>query len=305
MRRRTRSVAARERGNRRQQLKDPPPPARALQRRRSARLSGEHQQKVDGTPSSSGDAIANDQDGPSNNNKGGRPPKSVASNKGEASFAKDRRKNSIAAAAATSLASAAAAAATSHGNQNEAASDKERKTKKSTSFSRSDVDAQESKPKAQAKKRAPSRGRSAQPRPAAAAAARKPDPSSFADQLNDGRSLKRQRSVQQYEIVEDAGFPPKKKADRRRSGYQRRPSSRLKELEAERANSNKYFDFVKEASHTLRQQEPFDPSKFQRSVSPFDTQSVGRVLMSPAYATDIFQRLFQAEVRCHVCVSQS
>jgi hypothetical protein len=48
---------------------------------------------------------------------------------------------------------------------------------------------------------------------------------------------------------------------------------------------------------------PFDASKFTTGISTFDKVNEGNVGEVPAYVTDIFQRLFDAEVRV-VCICQ-
>ena len=49
---------------------------------------------------------------------------------------------------------------------------------------------------------------------------------------------------------------------------------------------------------------PFDASKFTTGISAFDKGHEGNVGEVPAYVTDIFQRLFDAEVRVVVCTCQ-
>lgn len=43
---------------------------------------------------------------------------------------------------------------------------------------------------------------------------------------------------------------------------------------------------------------PFDASKFTTGLSKYDKCCKGKVLYTPEYAPDIFQRLFECEVRC-------
>lgn len=41
----------------------------------------------------------------------------------------------------------------------------------------------------------------------------------------------------------------------------------------------------------------FEPTKYTNGMSPYDVTSRGDVLQSPEYVSDIYQRLFQSEVR--------
>jgi hypothetical protein len=54
-------------------------------------------------------------------------------------------------------------------------------------------------------------------------------------------------------------------------------------------------EFLQEANHNLVS-DPFDPCKYTDGLSVYDTPNRNNVLEAPEYVTDIFHRLFHAEV---------
>ena len=55
-------------------------------------------------------------------------------------------------------------------------------------------------------------------------------------------------------------------------------------------------DILPHSDHGLVR-EPFDPSKYTAGIAPYDLEKCEDVLEVPAYVTDIYQRLYNAEVR--------
>jgi hypothetical protein len=56
------------------------------------------------------------------------------------------------------------------------------------------------------------------------------------------------------------------------------------------------IDFLSDAHHNLVL-EPFDATKLTAGISYYDRANRGKILLSPEYVTDIFQRLYDCEVR--------
>jgi hypothetical protein len=55
------------------------------------------------------------------------------------------------------------------------------------------------------------------------------------------------------------------------------------------------IDFLSDAHHNLVLK-PFDATKLTLGISPYDQANCGKILQSPEYVTDIFQRLYDCEV---------
>lgn len=68
------------------------------------------------------------------------------------------------------------------------------------------------------------------------------------------------------------------------------------------ATNRRCSDLLIDDNHCLlrKLEGPFDASKFSTGIATYDKANEGRVSEVPAYVTDIFQRLFYAEVRVHV-----
>jgi hypothetical protein len=90
--------------------------------------------------------------------------------------------------------------------------------------------------------------------------------------------------------VEEAPITNKKK----------RTSSRGKRTQADSSTdqtcSNPCLDILDDGNHGL-QREPFDDSKFTAGIATYDEEHKDDLKQASSYVTDIFQRLFNAEVR--------